>query len=501
MLAQVVAVVCLFWYIGIAIVGSTGYIQIYRYYRRPHRRAAVEARAVTEIPHVTIIRPVKGLEPALYECLASTFRQTYPASKLTVRFCVSDRQDPSFSTLEKLIQDFPSFDAQILVEEEDSHVQRGDFGPNPKIRNMSRAYREARGDLTWIIDCNVWVAEGVCGRMVDKLCGYSHQGPQMPYKFVHLLPLSVDVSGFTGLLHNDGLSSPASSVPMRIGGGRLDEMFLGTAHGKFYTAINTVLIAPCIVGKSNMFRKSHLDALTSNTPGRLPGIDYFSENICEDHLIGDMLWKQKVPEEANRQFGKHSMVWGDFAIQPIAGMSLPEYVARRVRWLRVRKFTVTFATFVEPGTESLLCSLYGAYAVTTVAWFHDRLGMPQTWSAFVAFWLVSVIIWGSIDRTFFHMMHSMDSIHQDSNTPHFARTHPLSSTRPLKEWVPAWLGREALALPIWVWAFYCGTSVTWRGQRFRVGMDMRVHSLDEPALKGLSNGHEAESTLSKARRE
>ena len=39
-------------------------------------------------------------------------------------------------------------------------------------------------------------------------------------------------------------------------------MFMATTHAKFYSAINTVGIAPCIVGKSSMFRKAHLDAMT-----------------------------------------------------------------------------------------------------------------------------------------------------------------------------------------------------------------------------------------------
>ena len=42
----------------------------------------------------------------------------------------------------------------------------------------------------------------------------------------------------------------------------------------------------------------------------------------------------------------------------------------------------------------------------------------------------------------------------------------------------AWVGREALsALPIWCWAFWGGTSLEWRGRKFWVGMDMKVHEI------------------------
>ena len=39
---------------------------------------------------------------------------------------------------------------------------------------MSRVYREAKGDILWIIDCNVWASPSVAGRMVDLLCEILH---------------------------------------------------------------------------------------------------------------------------------------------------------------------------------------------------------------------------------------------------------------------------------------------------------------------------------------
>src|ERR1700748_81153 len=89
------------------------------YSRRPPKPKCLEILKGDELPHITIIRPVKGLEPFLYDCLAATFRQTYPKQCLTVYFCVSSRDDPALPILETLLQDFPAFDARIFVEEED----------------------------------------------------------------------------------------------------------------------------------------------------------------------------------------------------------------------------------------------------------------------------------------------------------------------------------------------------------------------------------------------
>lgn len=451
---------------------------------------------------MTIIRPIKGLEPSLYDCLASTFRQDYPSEKLHIRFCISNRKDAALPVLERLIQDFPSFGAQILVEEEDAALQDAStpLGPNPKIRNMSRAYREAPGNFIWIIDCNVWVAKGVCARMVAKL---EDQGERRKNKFVHQLPLVIDTVGTTTREETHGLlDEPDSQIrttssttsgtldsphhertASSIGGGRLEELFLSSAHAKFYTAINTVLIAPCIVGKSTMFRRSHLDSLTNGA-----GIDHFSENICEDHLIGDLLWKQQVPEERQGEsWGKHACCFGDLAIQPMANMSVVEYWRRRVRWLRVRKFTVTLATLVEPGTESLLCSFYGASAITTLPFFEYNLGIAPTWTTFLAFFALSVSVWCIVDWTLYLLLHSGRTIEVDENTPAFARPPKGGKRRPFSQWLFAWLGREALALPIWLWAFWGGTRVEWRGKEFWVGMDMKVHEIrskEGPVMNG-----------------
>lgn len=444
---------------------------------------------------------MKDLEVGLYDCLASTFRQTYPRKKLTTYLCVASADDPAYPLIRQVVSDFPEHDARIFVEEHDPllHGPGGSadhLGPNPKIRNISRAYREAKGDIIWVIDCNVWVSKGVAGRMVDKLVGLGPDGEKTtPYKFVHQLPLVADITP----------SGADSLNTLGRGGGRLEEMFMATTHAKFYGAINTVGIAPCILGKSNMFRKSHLDTLTD--PSRNPilsaadasrgrGIDFFSSYICEDHLIGDLLWRSRLPGFAN-----HGLVAGDPALQPMAGMSVPAYVGRRVRWLRVRKYTVTVATLVEPGVESLLCCAYLAFAVTTIPWFHAALGVPQTWLAMVGVWLIGVTTWMLVDRWLFCKLQKCQSVEVDENTPFFARgagRNGGTPQRPFPEWFMAWIGREVLALPVWTWAVLLGATVRWRGKSFKVRMDMSVVEVGaKKARRAVGSGEPTPGSKSK----
>ncbi|GAP90945.1 putative ceramide glucosyltransferase [Rosellinia necatrix] len=512
------ACIGLFWGCLVILVQGLGTYKLFRHYSSIPKPPVSPTLPKEAIPHVTIVRPAKGLEPALYECLASVFHQTYPRDKLTIYLCVESRQDPAYPVLCQLVSDFPDFDARVFVEAEDPHLngdaangnrKDNNIGPNPKIRNLSRAFREAKGDIIWPLDCNIWVARDVAGRMVDRLCGFLPDGRRTtPFKFVHQLPLVVDtvtsmsrrgasgqallsgasVTGGTAGSGDVGVPSSVFSRSSAHGGGRLEEMFLATTHAKFYCAINTVGIAPCIIGKSNMFRLSHLDLATD--PARNPvlaaaaaatsrplprGIDHFSSYMCEDHVIGDLLWRTAIPGFAN-----HGLVYGDLAIQPMAGMSVAAYASRRVRWLRARKWTVLAATLVEHGVESLVCSFYLAFGLATLPPARDALGLAGTWPDLARLWLLAVALWMLVDRAVFLRLHAGLSVDADAHTPPFARgaSRGGPERRPFAEWLLAWLGRELLALPLWTWAVFLGTGVNWRGRRFRVRSDMTVVAMD-----------------------
>lgn len=404
--------------------------------------------------------------------------------------------------MQRVIGEFPTHDARLFVEDEDPMLNGSgpgieNMGLNPKIRNLSHAYREVKGDIVWVADCNVWLSKSAAGHMVDRLCGFAPDGGRRkPCKLVHQLPIVVDtvsslphdstetqalLSGSTDTSRNHEVDRSF----MAQGGGRLDEMFMCTSHAKFYSAINTVGVAPCVVGKSNMFRKSHLEKATDPAQNpvlaaansRLPtGLNYFSHFICEDHLIGDLLWRTDFPG-----FRNHALNWGDLVVQPVAGMSVAAYAARRVRWLRARKWTVLLATLVEPGIESLLCCFYISFALTSIPWFSEHFGIAQTWNSSLKIWATGVTLWMLFDRVVSNRLHAGYSVNVDEDTPAFAKGAKRGGAerRPFGPWLLAWFGREVLAFPIWTWAVLLGTTLKWRGEEFRVRSDMTVVSVNE----------------------
>ena len=111
-------------------------------------RGRVTPLAGEDLPGVTILKPLKGLEPNLSENLASFCRQDYP--KFQIVFGVADPQDPAIGIVRKLRSAFPQVDIELVV---DPRIH----GTNYKVSNLINAYRVARYDYLVIADSDIRV--------------------------------------------------------------------------------------------------------------------------------------------------------------------------------------------------------------------------------------------------------------------------------------------------------------------------------------------------------
>ena len=107
-------------------------------------------RAVPDtLPSISVLKPLYGDEPHLYENLRTFCTQAYP--QYQVVFCVHEASDPAFAIAERLIAEFPHVDLSVAV--------KSDFtAANPKVENLAAGLARAKYDLLVIADSDVRVA-------------------------------------------------------------------------------------------------------------------------------------------------------------------------------------------------------------------------------------------------------------------------------------------------------------------------------------------------------
>jgi ceramide glucosyltransferase len=127
-------------YLSLALWGARDFVHYWRKRRR--------GRGFT--PDVSILKPVKGVDPQMYAGLLSHCRQKY-AGNFEIIFGVSSLDDPAVGVIERLRAEFPEC-AIRLVE------CRERLGTSGKVSNLVQMLREARYDYVLINDSDICVS-------------------------------------------------------------------------------------------------------------------------------------------------------------------------------------------------------------------------------------------------------------------------------------------------------------------------------------------------------
>ncbi len=140
--------------IGIVCLGclsSCGYYLLCLWSALGFLREQEEAKAISpahDLPPVSILKPLKGTDPNIYESFRSHCLQDYP--KYEIVFGVSDPDDPAISSVRQLQRDFPDRSIQLVVSPQK-------LGANVKVSNLTQMLPFARFDHVIVNDSDIRV--------------------------------------------------------------------------------------------------------------------------------------------------------------------------------------------------------------------------------------------------------------------------------------------------------------------------------------------------------
>jgi ceramide glucosyltransferase len=250
-------------------------IALFRFRRTP-RGAPFEQ----QLPPVSLVRPLCGLDNYAADTLRSTFDLDYPHYEIL--FCVASAKDPVVPLVEALMARHPQANARLLVG--DDRVSS-----NPKLNNVVKGWHAARHDWVVLADSNVLMPED------------------------YLQQLFASWHDDTGLV----ASPPVGCCPEGLWA-ELECAFLNTYQARWQFVIDA-LGHGFAQGKTMLWRKADLDSAG--------GIAALGKEVAEDAA------STKIVRAAGLRV---RLVDRPFA-QPLGRRGAAEVWNRQVRWARLRR--------------------------------------------------------------------------------------------------------------------------------------------------------------------
>ena len=260
-----------FIYYGIALFSC------WRFFGRPRRKVAGGFT-----PPVSILKPIRGLDPEAYENFASFCRQDYPDYELL--FCLGDREDPALPLIDRLMREFPARRIRVLFGS-------GRDATNDKVAKLARLVREAAHEHVVISDSDVRVRPDYLRTVIEPL-----RDPKIGAVTCFYLP--IEARTFVDRLQSVGMMSD------------------------FYAGI---VVAWQLDGVK--FALGPTIATTRERLAAFGGYQSIENQPGDDLLVGRMIADQGYEVELSR-----------YPVETVADyQSIRELIAKRLRWIVVMR--------------------------------------------------------------------------------------------------------------------------------------------------------------------
>ncbi len=268
---------------GVIAVCSTGYYTLCLWgaaaFLRERKAAARSARPTQSVLPVSILKPLKGPDPEMYESLRSHCLQDYPEYEII--FGVSDPADPALQQVEHLKSEYPQRSIRWMVCTKN-------LGANAKVSNLAQMLLEAKYECVLVNDSDIRVQPDYLRRVTAPLAD-----PQV---------------GLVTCLYR--------GVPGRTLGSRLESIGISTDFSAgVLTARKLEGGIRFGLGSTLAFRRHDLEAMG--------GFEAFVDYLADDYEIGrsiaahglrvklsDVVVETYLPSYNLRQFVDHQLRWG-----------------------------------------------------------------------------------------------------------------------------------------------------------------------------------------------
>jgi ceramide glucosyltransferase len=244
------------------------------------RKAAGEgARPTLPHPPVSVLKPLRGTDPEMYESFRSHCLQDYPEYEII--FGVSDPADPALQLVERLKLEFPECAIRTMVCAEN-------LGSNTKVSNLAQMLRQAKYEAILVNDSDIRVPSDYLRRVMS--------------------PLADVKVGLVTCLYR-GVASPTL-------GSRLEALGISTDFSAGVLAARELEGGIRFgLGSTLGFRSSDLEAIG--------GFEALVDYLADDYEIGrriaerglkvtlsDVVVETFLPAYTLRQFVDHQLRWG-----------------------------------------------------------------------------------------------------------------------------------------------------------------------------------------------
>ena len=117
-----------------------------------------------QLPAVSILKPLKGVDPEIWESFCSHCEQEYPEFQLI--FGVSDPADPAIEVVHKLQAKYPSLPIELIACDRV-------LGANIKVSNLAQMLPAARHELLLVNDSDIRVPPDYLRKVIAPLADSS----------------------------------------------------------------------------------------------------------------------------------------------------------------------------------------------------------------------------------------------------------------------------------------------------------------------------------------